>query len=337
MSLIDEELGSTSPIDITLKITEEENSIDELDLFFSEGSEVLNTGGKNNMDVLKVIHKELSKLDGVGKTLSIENGIQLAEILNNSKELGDLELVFIKNTLLESDTASELIESYITKDDREVRIGIRVKDSTPNLNRNELIGEIEKILVDATKDKNYTYQVTGLGVLYNNLLQSLFTSQIKSLILFSLRFYNATYPFKNILRSFFILLIPAFAVGSILAIMSLVKIPLDIMTITIASISVGMSVDYSIHFAWRYIKESKSNRRDDIKDLKYSISEKNTFNLTGKAIFITGSTIILGFLILVLSNFNPTILFGVLSALAIFLSMKMTFIAMPKMLDLTIK
>ena len=339
MSLIDEELGGTSPIDITLKITEEENSIDELDLFFSEGSEVPKYWWKkNNMDVLKVIHKELSKLDGVGKILSIENGIQLAEILNNSKELGDLELVFIKNTLLESDTASELIESYITKDDREVRIGIRVKDSTPNINRNDLIGEIEKILVDATKDKNYTYQVTGLGVLYNNLLQSLFTSQIKSLIfVFTAIFIMLLILFKNILRSFFILLIPAFAVGSILAIMSLAKIPLDIMTITIASISVGMSVDYSIHFAWRYIKESKSNRKDDIKDPVYSISEKNTFNLTGKAIFITGSTIILGFLILVLSNFNPTILFGVLSALAIFLSMKMTFIAMPKMLDLTIK
>ena len=84
-----------------LKITEEENSIDELDLFFSEGSEVPNYWWKkNNMDVLKVIHKELSKLDGVGKILSIENGIQLAEILNNSKELGDLELIFIKNTLL---------------------------------------------------------------------------------------------------------------------------------------------------------------------------------------------------------------------------------------------
>tara|TARA_B100001287_G_C22437645_1_gene414457 strand:- start:178 stop:537 length:360 start_codon:yes stop_codon:yes gene_type:complete len=119
--------------------------------------------------------------------------------------------------------------------------------------------------------------------------------------------------------------------------MSLLKIPLDIMTITIASISVGMSVDYSIHFAWRYIKESKSNPKYDVKDFDYSIGEKNTFNLTGKAIFITGSTIILGFLILVLSNFNPTILFGVLSALAIFLSMKMTFITMPKMLDLTIK
>ena len=92
--------------------------------------------------------------------------------------------------------------------------------------------------------------------------------------------------FKNILRSFFILLIPAFAVGSILAIMSLVKIPLDIMTITIASISVGMSVDYSIHFAWRYIKESKSNRRDDIKDLEYSISEKKYIQSAGHAILL---------------------------------------------------
>ncbi len=339
MSLIDEELGGTSPIDITLTIPEEENSIDELDLFFSEGSEVPEYWWKkNNMDVLKAIHDDLSRLDGIGKVLSIANGIELAEILNNSNELGDLELVFIKNTLLESDTASELIDSYITEDDREVRIGIRIKDSTPDLNRNDLIDEIHKTVKNAIKNQNFTYQLTGLGVLYNNLLQSLFTSQIKSLVfVFASIFIMLLILFKNILRSFFILLIPAFAVGSILAIMSITKIPLDVMTITIASISVGMSVDYSIHFAWRYVKESTENQNKNIENSEYTISEINTFNLTGKAIFITGSTIILGFLILVLSNFNPTILFGVLSALAIFLSMIMTFIAMPKMLDLTIK
>ena len=339
MSLIDGELGGTSPIDITLTIPEEGSDFDEYDLFFSEGSSVPEYWWKkDNMDVLKSIQENLNKLDGVGKVLSIANGIQLAEELNNYNELGDLELVFIKNTLLDSETASELIDSYITSDDREVRIGLRVKDSTDNLSREKLIQNIYKIVDEETANSNYSYQISGLGILYNNLLQSLFSSQIKSLIfVFGAIFFMLLMLFRNILRSFFILLIPAFSVSAILSIMSIMAIPLDIMTITIASISVGMSVDYSIHFAWRYIKEKMKNQKKNATSEAFSLSEKNTFELTGKAIFITGFTIILGFLILILSNFNPTILFGILSALAILISMKMTFIVMPRMLDLTIK
>ena len=339
MSLIDGELGGTSPIDITLTIPEEGSDFDEYDLFFSEGSSVPEYWWKkDNMDVLKSIQENLNKLDGVGKVLSIANGIQLAEELNNSNELGDLELIFIKNTLLDSETASELIDSYITSDDREVRIGLRVKDSTDNLSREKLIQKIYKIVDEETANSNYSYQISGLGILYNNLLQSLFSSQIKSLIfVFGAIFFMLLMLFRNILRSFFILLIPAFSVSAILSIMSIMAIPLDIMTITIASISVGMSVDYSIHFAWRYIKEKMKNQKKNAISEAYTLSEKNTFELTGKAIFITGFTIILGFLILILSNFNPTILFGILSAIAILISMKMTFIVMPRMLDLTIK
>ena len=339
MSLIDGELGGTSPIDITLTIPEEGSDFDEYDLFFSEGSSVPEYWWKkDNMDVLKSIQENLNKLDGVGKVLSIANGIQLAEELNNYNELGDLELIFIKNTLLDSETASELIDSYITSDDREVRIGLRVKDSTDNLSREKLIQNIYKIVDEETANSNYSYQISGLGILYNNLLQSLFSSQIKSLIfVFGAIFFMLLMLFRNILRSFFILLIPAFSVSAILSIMSIMAIPLDIMTITIASISVGMSVDYSIHFAWRYIKEKMKNQKKNATSEAFSLSEKNTFELTGKAIFITGFTIILGFLILILSNFNPTILFGILSALAILISMKMTFIVMPRMLDLTIK
>ena len=339
MSLIDGELGGTSPIDITLTIPEEGSDFDEYDLFFSEGSSVPEYWWKkDNMDVLKSIQENLNKLDGVGKVLSIANGIQLAEELNNYNELGDLELVFIKNTLLDSETASELIDSYITSDDREVRIGLRVKDSTDNLSREKLIQNIYKIVDEETANSNYSYQISGLGILYNNLLQSLFSSQIKSLIfVFGAIFFMLLMLFRNILRSFFILLIPAFSVSAILSIMSIMAIPLDIMTITIASISVGMSVDYSIHFAWRYIKEKMKNQKKNATSEAFTLSEKNTFELTGKAIFITGFTIILGFLILILSNFNPTILFGILSALAILISMKMTFIVMPRMLDLTIK
>jgi len=144
--------------------------------------------------------------------------------------------------------------------------------------------------------------------------------------------------FRSIVRSIYILAVPGLAVGSVLSLMALLEIPLDIMTITIASISVGMSVDYAIHFAWRYIKQSdiKSDNSDQ-SSLVMSAHEKETFQSAGHAILIVGITIVIGFLILIFSNFNPTILFGSLSALAIFISILLALLVLPRLLDSTFK
>ena len=247
-----------------------------------------------------------------------------------------LELIFIKNTLLESETASDLINDYISADDREVRLSLRIVDSQENLNRKKLIDGLHAVLTTELSDTGYSYQITGLGVLYNNLLQSLFNSQIKSLgFVFGLIFLMLLILFRSALKSLCILVIPGLAVGSVLSVMTLLNIPLDIMTITIASISVGMSVDYAIHFAWRYIKEKEEINLYNDQD-HYAV-ENTTFKTAGHAIFIVGITIIIGFLILIFSNFIPTILFGTLSALAIFISMILAFLALPRLIDLTIK
>ena len=116
--------------------------------------------------------------------------------------------------------------------------------------------------------------------------------------------------------------IPSISVGVVMSSMSILNIPLDIMTITIASICVGMSVDYAIHFAWRYLKEN---------------DEKKTLLSAGRAILITGSTIIMGFLVFLFSNFNPTVLFGILSAIAICVSMLLSMLTLPRFLNLNSK
>ena len=134
--------------------------------------------------------------------------------------------------------------------------------------------------------------------------------------------------FRSFLNALFIIVVPAFSVGVVFSLMSIMSIPLDIMTITIASISVGMSVDYSIHFAWRYLQERKKSKEN---------SEKETIYSTGRAILITGWTIIVGFLIFMFSNFNPTVLFGIFSALAILVSMAMSFRFLPILLNLNSK
>ena len=326
MNFIDQQLGGTTPLDIILTLPEEETFIDEDDLFFSEGSETSEYWWRQkNMKILKDIQSYLDNLPEIGKALSIVNGVLLAEKLNNFNEMGDLELAFVKNSLLTNDKAKDLLGSYITKDNKEARITLRIIDTYDQLNRNKLINSIDDYLANKLNDTNIGYQISGLGVLYNNLLQSLFSSQIKTL---SFVFISIFLMLLVLFRSFFtasvVIFIPCIAVGMIFTTMSLFSIPLDIMTITIASISVGMSVDYAIHIAWR-LKEEQKNSTET--------AEKNTIYSSGQAVLITALTIVIGFLVFSFSNFNPTILFGLLSALSIYLSAELSLRLIPSILN----
>ena len=313
MKFIDSELGGTTPIDIVLTLPEEEIFIDEDDLFYSEGSETTEYWWRQkNMRLLKSIQSDLNQIPELGKDLSIVNGVLLAEKLNDFNEMGDLELAFVKNSLLTNDKAKDVLNSYISSDDRSARITFRIIDSFKDINRNDLLTRVDDYLVSKLKDTNVEYQLSGLGVLYNNLLQSLFGSQIASLsFVFGAIFLMLLILFRSLLTSLVVIFVPLVAVGFVFSFMSLFSIPLDIMTITIASISVGMSVDYAIHIAWRFREEQKISR---------SNAEINTINSSGQAVLITAMTVIVGFLVFIFSNFNPTVLFGLLSALAIFVS-----------------
>ena len=324
METIDKNLGGTTPFDIILSLPEAIEEVDEEDLFFSENSETAKYWWKkDNMDKLQKVQNEVSKIDELGKVLSIANGIELAQNLNNNQPLGDLELAFVRNSLLDSERAQKVLETFIDETEKSTKIFARTIDSSPNLNRNELINSIDKILQKNFEGTEIDYQITGLGVLYNNLLQSLFSSQIKTLsfVLVSI-FLMVSFLFRSLLVGFSVMFIPSISVGVVMSSMSILNIPLDIMTITIASICVGMSVDYAIHFAWRYLKEN---------------DEKKTLLSAGRAILITGSTIIMGFLVFLFSNFNPTILFGVFSGIAIFFAMFLSIYLLPRILDLQSK
>ena len=326
MKFIDEELGGTTPIDIVFTLPEEEIFIDEDDLFFSEGSETSQYWWRQkNMRLLKSIQSDLNQIPELGKDLSIVNGVLLAEKLNDFNEMGDLELAFVKNSLLTNDKAKDVLNSYISPDDRSARITFRIIDSSKDINRNDLLMKIDSYLASKLKDTNVEYQLSGLGVLYNNLLQSLFGSQIKSLaFVFGAIFLMLLILFRSLLISLIVIFVPLVAVGFVFSFMSLFSIPLDIMTITIASISVGMSVDYAIHIAWRFREEQKISR---------SNAEINTINSSGQAVLITAMTVIVGFLVFIFSNFNPTVLFGLLSALAIFVSAALALRLIPIFLE----
>ena len=326
MKFIDEELGGTTPIDLVFTLPEEEILIDEDDFFFSEDSETSQYWWRQkNMRLLKSIQADLNQMPELGKDLSIVNGVLLAEKLNDFTEMGDLELAFVRNSLLTNEKAKDLLASYISADDRSARITFRIIDSFENINRNVLLEKIDSYLQTKLDNTNVEYQLSGLGVLYNNLLQSLFGSQITSLVfVFGAIFLMLLFLFKSLLTSLIVLFIPLIAVGFVFSFMSIFSIPLDIMTITIASISVGMSVDYAIHIAWRFREEQKISKRD---------AEINTIHTSGQAVLITAMTVIIGFLVFVFSNFNPTVLFGLLSALAIFISAALALRLIPIFLE----
>ena len=111
----------------------------------------------------------------------------------------------------------------------------------------------------------------------------------------------------------------------ILGIIGLLGIPLDMMTITIAAITIGIAVDNSIHYIYRFREEfSKINDYDKTLD--------RCHNTVGVAILNTSITIVFGFSILILSNFIPTIYFGVFTGIAMLLAMLSVLTLLPRLI-----
>jgi len=330
---IDKNLGGTATLDIIIKEPPQSFSDEFLedDLFdeslFDDDSSNASGYWWNiySLSELEEIHDYLDSLPEIGKVLSVASGIKLARMINNDEDLNDLELALLRSVLPE-DIRETLLYSYINKDDSIVRISTRVNESAESLNRNDLLQKINYDLQNKFNLETDRYEITGLAVLYNNMLQSLFQSQIGSLIVvFSVIAIMLLLIFKSF-KIMIIGLIPnIFVASSVIGILGLLKIPLDIMTITVAAISVGMAVDNTIHYIYRYKKEMK---------ITHSVEQAlyNAHTTTGRAIFYTATTIATGFSILYLSNFFPTQLFGIFTALAMLIAFISSLSLLPNLL-----
>ena len=329
---IDSKLGGTATLDIiisqpedTFESIEIEDEFFDDDLFEDEGSSASGYWWNiYSLRKLEDIHDYLDSIPEIGKVLSVASGIKLARQINNGEDLNDLELALLRSVLPE-DIRESLLYSYINKDDSVVRISTRVNESSTNLNRKDLLNKINNDLQNKFNLKQSEYEITGLAVLYNNMLQSLFQSQIGSLLIV---FAVISLMLFLIFRSFKIMIIGLipniFVASSVMGLLGLLNIPLDIMTITVAAISVGMAVDNTIHYIYRYKKELKKNGSDN--------ALKNAHRTTGRAIFYTASTIAAGFCILSLSNFFPTVLFGVFTSIAMILAFISSLTLLPNLL-----
>jgi len=330
MKKIDDDLGGTTPLNIILKFPtkQKENEDDE----FSEWEEENESSEekakywftRDKMDKIIKVHDYLDSLPEIGKVLSFGSILRVAEDLNN-KELQSLEIAVLYSKIPKT-IKKEIVIPYISVDKDEARISVRIKDSLENLRRNDLIKKINSELNTKLGFEKSEYKLTGVLILFNNLLQSLFKSQILTLGIVMLGiFFMFFILFRNIALSF-IGVVPNFiAAFFILGIIGLLGIPLDMMTITIAAITIGIAVDNSIHYIYRFKEEfSKINNYDKTLDRCHST--------VGIAILNTSITIVFGFSILVLSNFIPTIYFGVFTGIAMLLAMISVLTLLPKLI-----
>jgi len=321
MKLIDEELGGTTPLEVILKFpnTESEKKTTEDDEFEDWGDEEDIDDKKywftkDKIDKISSVHNYLDNLPQVGKVLSFSSIIDVATQLNNNKPLGTLEMGVLYSKIPES-IKTEIIDPYLSIENNEARISLRIIDSQENLRRNDLINKINFDLKNKIGLNENEFKLAGVLILFNNLLQSLFKSQILTLGLVMIGIFSMFIVlFRNIKLSL-IGVVPNFiAAFFILGIIGLLGIPLDMMTITIAAITIGIAVDNSIHYIYRF-KEEFNNIKD------YNKTLKRCHSTVGVAILNTSITIVFGFSILVLSKFIPTIYFGMFTGLAMLLAM----------------
>ena len=349
LKVIDQKLGGTSPLDVIIEIDEPEGSsqvpapgidaksddgFEEFEEFEEFGefdeSESAEDDGRywftaDKMARITKIHDYLDSLPQTGKVVSLATMLKIAEDFNNGRPLDNFQLALLYGEL--PDTFKTMVlKPYVSVAHNQVRYAIRVRDSDPSLRRDELVKKIKYDLIHKLGLKEDHVHLTGLLVLYNNMLQSLFESQILTL---GVVVVALMVMFLILFRSFKIALIAItpnlLAIATVLGVIGWLNIPLDMMTITIAAISMGIAVDNTIHYIYRF-------RQEFSVDHNYVRTVFNCHGSIGYAMYYTSVTIIIGFSILALSNFLPSIYFGLLTGLAMLVALIASLTLLPQLL-----
>ena len=328
MSLIDEKLGGTTPLDVIVDAPPDDFGDDDADLglanLSSTGDITASSYWFNSDGLLEIaeMHEYLESLPETGKVLSLHTGMQLLEALNDDRPYGDFELAVVYKRLPD-EIKQTLISPYLSADGNQIHFSIRIYESDKSLKRQALLDKIRNHFVNELGLENTQINISGMAVLYNNLLQSLFKSQILTIgAVFSAILVMFILLFRSIRLSIATIIPNMIAAGLILGLMGWFGIPLDIMTITIAAISIGIGVDDSIHYVHRFRTEFE-------KDQDYWAAIKRCHSSIGYALYYTTVTVVLGFSILSLSNFIPTIYFGLLSGLAMITALVANLMLLP--------
>jgi len=330
MALIDRKLGGTTPLDVIIDApssffdvdeSEEQDSFEDDedweedfgdDLDSEAGAGITGTSywfNTRRFNEIFAIHKYLDDLPETGKVLSIATALETLRQIDEDVVSDDFTLAILYKKLPQ-EIKQSLITPYMSEDGNQLRFSIRVFESDPSLKRKILLEKIQRELTEKMQLEEGQLHLTGMLVLYNNMLQSLFHSQILTLgVVFFAILIMFVMLFRNVKMALITIIPNLVAAALILGIMGWSGIPLDMMTITIAAISIGIGVDNSIHYVHRLTDEFK-------KDYDYWEAINRSHASIGRAMYYTTITITLGFSILALSNFVPTMYFGLLTGVA---------------------
>lgn len=345
MKVIDQELGGTTPLDVIITFKEDESAEvavetpkseavdeDELDSFDDEYEGVEEDKEKywfteNKMDKIQKVHQYLESLPEVGKVLSLYTMGEVGKVLNSGNKLESFELALLNKELPE-DYRKIVLDPYMNIALNQVRITMRIFDSKKDLRRDALIKKIDRDVSAMLNPQYESFRLSNMLVLYNNMLNSLFNSQIRTLgFVIIILFVMFLFVFRSLKVAAIALTVNIIPVAVIFGFMGWLHIPLDMMTITIAAISIGIAVDDTIHYIYRYkIEFEKSG--------DYTEAMFNAHKSIGTAMLYTSISIMIGFSVLVLSNFIPTIYFGLLTGLAMFMAIVADLLLLPVLLSI---
>lgn len=348
MEVIDAELGGTIPLEIIIDpapdpeveatadvIAVDDGSFDEFedndfadddfgddfaDEKTAEPSYWFNRAGLSRIEE---VHDYLDTLPETGKVLSLATPYKVLRTIATG--IDDIQLTLIQRALPES-INSILIDPYLNEDIDQTRITVRVMETSHTLKRDEFLTQVHNHLINEMGFEENQVHLTGMLVLYNNMLQSLYRSQILTLgAVFIAILAMLIFLFRSLSIALIALTPNLLAAGMVLGGMGLAGIPLDIMTVTIAAISVGIAVDNTIHYVHRFCREFA-------KDQNYLATMYRCHGSIGKAMFYTSVIIVIGFSVLALSNFNPSINFGLLTGMAMFTALMGSLLLLPQLL-----
>jgi hypothetical protein len=323
MSVIDTQLGGTTPLSIIIdaekdffnylkEVEKDRLEMNSSDDPFGEIEEYEEENYWFNSEKLlevEKIHDYLETQPQIGKVLSIATTLKVVRLLNDGRVPDDYDLTLYRK-LFPKEAKKTFLDPYLSADANQIRITLRIEETNPTLNRGELMEQIKRHLVNQLKIDKERIHFTGMAVLYNNMLHSLYQSQILTLgVVFFAILLMFMVLFQSIGLAVLAIIPNILSAGTILGLMGWLKIPLDMMTITIAAITIGIAVDAAIHYVHRF-------KREFSKSLNYSKGVLLCHESIGRAIYYTSITVTVGFSVLTLSNFIPTIYFGFLTGVA---------------------
>lgn len=336
---IDRELGGTTPLDIIIEAPQSwraaQQPVDAFegeDDFFDDYLAEVDGGisassywfNSFQIEQVRAIHRYLESLPATGKVLSLATALDMVQMINGDEPLSDFELS-VMHRLLPEDVKAALFDPYMSEDGNQLRFSLRIIDSDPDLRRDALLKQIERELVGVVGLEPGQARLTGAMVLYNNVIQSLFASQAATLLVvfaaISLMFWMLFQSFKMALIGVLPTLVAALLV---LGVIGGLGIPLDIMTITIAAITIGIGVHDTIHYTHRF--------KDEVAANGYAGAVARCHASVGRAMFYTTVVVTLGFSILALSNFIPTIYFGLFTGVAMIFALTSNLTLLPLLL-----